>query len=149
MTRNALDEFRDAIHRAGLSPPDVIEPDRFHRFPGYGKRNGNTAGWCKLFADQRGGIFGDFSTGLIESWQAERSRPWTHAERQAFREQVERARGEAEAARREEHVKAAERAAAIWNAAKPAPADHPYLARKGVPAHGLRLYRGDLELIRK
>jgi len=34
---------------------------------------------------------------------------------------------------------AAERARAIWRAARPAPADHPYLTRKRIPADGLRL----------
>jgi putative DNA primase/helicase len=62
----ATENFRDAIRAAGLTPPDLIEPGRFHRFPGEGKRNGNTAGFCKLFPDERGGIFGDFSTGIVE-----------------------------------------------------------------------------------
>ncbi|HQX06126.1 MAG TPA: DUF927 domain-containing protein, partial [Zoogloea sp.] len=35
--------------------------------------------------------------------------------------------------------KARRKANAIWNSAKPAPDDHPYLLRKGVPAHGLRV----------
>ncbi|MBF0614211.1 MAG: DUF3987 domain-containing protein [Magnetococcales bacterium] len=33
---------------------------------------------------------------------------------------------------------------AIWDACEQATNDHPYLARKGVQAHGLRLYRGTL-----
>jgi putative DNA primase/helicase len=86
---DALGQFRDAIQRAGLSPPDTIEPGRFYRFPGDGKRNGNTAGWCKLFDDGRGGIFGDFSSDTVESWQAERPQSLTPAEREAFRRQVE------------------------------------------------------------
>jgi len=36
--------FRDAIRDHGLEPPDVISPGKLHRFPGVGKRNGNTAG---------------------------------------------------------------------------------------------------------
>jgi phage/plasmid primase-like uncharacterized protein len=144
MPHDSSAEFADAIRAAGLTPPDSIEPERFLRFPGCGKRNGNTAGWCKLFADQRGGIFGDFSTGLVENWQAERPQPLTPAERERFREQVERARTEAEAARREEQARAAEKAVAIWDAAKPAPGDHPYLRTKGVAAHSGRVYHGDL-----
>lgn len=49
------------------------------------------------------------------------------------REAAERAaREEAEKAR--EHAEAARKAAAIWKAARPAGTDHPYLARKGVKA---------------
>jgi len=44
----AISQFKEAIRAAGLEPPDVIEPGKLHRFPGVGKRNGNTAGWCKL-----------------------------------------------------------------------------------------------------
>jgi putative DNA primase/helicase len=47
------------------------------------------------------------------------------------------AREEAETVR--ERAEAAITAAAKWKAAKPAPADHPYLLRKGIKAHGARL----------
>ncbi|MEO5347922.1 MAG: toprim domain-containing protein [Magnetococcus sp. YQC-9] len=38
--------------------------------------------------------------------------------------------------------------ASIWAACEPAPADHPYLVRKGIQAHGLRLYRGGATIAR-
>lgn len=58
---------------------------------------------------------------------------------------AERARqaAEQEAA---QHAEVAERARTIWEAAKPAD-DHPYLARKGVAAHGLRI--GRWEIVRR
>jgi len=65
-------EFADAIAATGLEPPRYIEPGRIHRFPGYGKGPRNRAAWCRLFDDMRGGVFGDYSTGLREVWQAER-----------------------------------------------------------------------------
>ena len=73
--------FRDAIRATGLEPPDVIELGKLHRFPGVGKRNGNTAGWCKLFADGLGGCFGDWTSGFSENWQANLEKPYTPAER--------------------------------------------------------------------
>ena len=85
MTANPIEQFRDTIIAAGLTPPDVIEPDKLYRFPGIGKRNGNTAGWCKLFADGEGGSFGDWSTGLHENWQAKRDKPMSNNERRAWR----------------------------------------------------------------
>src|SRR5438094_6350054 len=99
--------FRNAIAERGLSPPDVIEPGRFLRFPGDGKRNGNTAGWCKLFDDGRGGIFGDFSTGVVESWQAKRPQSLTLAEREVFRRKVAEGKALAEAKRKAEQAQAA------------------------------------------
>ena len=142
---DALFNFRDAIRAAGLEPPDVIEPGKLHRFPGNGKRNGNTAGWCKLFDDGLGGCFGDWSTGLSETWQAKRDKPYSKAERAAFARRVEEAKRQAETVRRTRQADAANRADAIWNAA-PAPGNHPYLIRKCIQPHDARLHKGALTL---
>lgn len=140
-----VNDFRDAIARSGLVPPDVIEPGRFHRFPGIGKSNGNTAGFCKMFPDGMGGIFGDFSRDVTETWQAKRSRPMTLVEREGWREHVAKARAEAEAEQRQAQEGAADRAEKLWASANPATA-HPYLTRKGVGAHGVRVV-GDVLLV--
>lgn len=141
----AADGFRDAIRAAGMTPPDAIEPGRFLRFPGANKRNGNTAGWCKLFADGMGGTFGDYSRDLTETWQARRAHRQSLHEREAFRRHVEQAKAEAEAKRREEQADAAARAVVLWDSAEAAMA-HPYLAAKGVRAHGVRI-RADALLV--
>lgn len=143
---DALFNFRDAIRAAGLEPPDVIEPGKLHRFPGNGKRNGNTAGWCKLFDDGLGGCFGDWSTGFSETWQAKRDKPYSKAERAAFARRVEEAKRQAETVRRTRQADAANRADAIWNAATPAPGNHPYLIRKCIQPHDARLHKGALTL---
>jgi putative DNA primase/helicase len=141
---DALSQFRDAIHATGLEPPDVIEPGKLQRFPGVGKRNGNTAGWCKLFEDGLGGCFGDWSSGITENWQAERERPYSPAERAAFMRRVEETRKRDEAERQQQFADAAAKAASIWNAATTANDDHPYLVRKKIKANGVRLYQGTL-----
>lgn len=136
---SAINEFRDAIQSAGLIPPDMIEPGKFHRFPGEGKRNGNKAGWCKLFPDGTGGIYGDHSTGFTADWQARREAPYTQAERQAFKLQAAKAKAQAEAERKDKQAEAAVKAAGIWKAAISAPEGHPYLIRKGIKPSGARL----------
>ncbi len=141
---NGVNEFREAIAAAGLIPPTAIEPGKFHKFPGEGKGNRNTAAWCKLFPDSMGGIFGDYSTGLSDDWQAKREKPFSASEREAFKRHVAEARKQAEADQKERHAEAAKRAAGIWEAANPAPADNFYLARKGIEAHGARLHDGAL-----
>jgi len=143
---DAVSAFRDAIRAAGLSPPDTLEPGRFHRFPGEGKANGNKAGWCKLFADARGGIFGDFATGAVETWQAAQSRPLTLAEREAFRRNVEENKARAEAKCKAEHLEAACMASERWSNASHANPSHPYLRRKGIKPHSIR-QEGDALLI--
>jgi putative DNA primase/helicase len=141
---NALEQFRDAIRTSGLQPPDVIEPDRFLRFPGEGKRKSNRAGWCKFFADGTGGIFGDFSTGLSANWQAKRDTPYKQAEKEAFMRHVFEAKAQAEADQQSKYDQAAIKAKTIWEVATPAPENHPYLLKKQIKAHGARLYRGSL-----
>ncbi len=141
---DAIDQFREAIRATGLEPPDSIEPGRRHRFPGLGKRNGNTAGWCKMFDDGRGGCFGDYSSGLSENWQASRDQPFTATECEAFKRHVVIAQAQAETERKATQAEAAVKAATIWNAAEPANNEHPYLVRKRIQAKGVRLNRGAL-----
>lgn len=134
--------FRDAMASAGIPPPDVIEADgRLRRFCTNGKPH-DDAGWYVLYGDDiPAGSFGDWRTGVSETWRANISRALTPAEELAHRARVatlQRQR-EAEEACRRELAKA--RAAAIWEAATPDADDHPYLVRKGVKAHGLRVYR--------
>ena len=143
---DAISQFRDAIRASGLEPPDVIEPSKLHRFPGIGKRNGNTAGWCKLFDDGLGGCFGDWSSGIQEIWRAKRDKPFAKAEQADFARRMERARKQAEAVRYARQADAANRATAIWNATHPAPGNHPYLIRKHIQPYGARFHKGALTL---
>jgi putative DNA primase/helicase len=140
----AIEQFREAIRSAGLEPPKLIKVGKLHRFPGVDKRNGNTAGWCKLFDDGMGGCFGDWSSGYSATWQAKRGKPLGLEERQAFQFHIAEAQVQIETERKTRQAEAATKANAIWNAAAPAPDDHPYLARKNVNAHGIRVHKGRL-----
>lgn len=134
-----LDQFRRAIEQAGLTPPPFLRPGGIVRFHGAGKSNGNKAGWAWVADDEQAGAFGDWSTGLSETWHAERATPMSATEQAAYKRRM----AELHRVRREEqaraHAGAAEQARQIWEAAQPAPPDHPYLQRKGVGAYGLRL----------
>ncbi len=132
------DSFREAIQAKGMTPPVCIRPGVKHRFPGVGKKSSNEAGWCFLFPDGRGGIFGDYSSGLYEVWQANRDQPMTQQERVAFRRKIAQAKREAEKVRQDNQAAAARRAFKIWEAAKPAKEDHPYLIKKRMKPSGLR-----------
>ncbi len=145
--------FQDAIRAAGLIPPDIIDAGKFHKFPGEGKGNRNTAAWCKLFPDGTGGIFGDYSTGLSANWQAQRETSYSPAEREAFKRQVAEAKAQAEAERKAKHAEAAAQATAIWNApvsaleaTQPGVSEHPYNKRKGINPHGAKVYHGGLTI---
>lgn len=131
-------QFREAIISAGLQPPAHIPPGKLVRFPGAGKNGRNRAGWCKLFSDGIGGMFGDWTTGLYQVWQAEHDRPQAPQERAEFKRKVDEARRQAEEQRREEQSAAAAKAADFLKSTSEANPDHPYLQRKTIGTHGAR-----------
>lgn len=138
--RNLPEQFREAIQSAGLHPPDTIEPDgKLHRFASNGKR-GDDAGWYALHGDGiPAGSFGDWRTGITTTWRADIGRKLSPAEEAAHRAKVEAMRREREAEEARQQQEAAAKAAAIWKAARPAPADHPYLVAKGIGPNGARV----------
>ena len=134
----STDAFRAAILAAGFSDVPTIVPGRLIRFPGIGKRRSNRAGWGILFEDGRAGVFGDWASGMMETWRAEKSRPVTPAERARLRAEIEAARRQREAEQRERHQRAAAEARRLWGAATPEMGTHRYLIEKGIEPHGIR-----------
>lgn len=136
--------FRERMQSIGLEPPEQLEPNKFHRFPGIGKQNG-TDGFCLLFHDLQGGIFGDWSSGINPTtWQAKSAKPRQAAERAAFKRQVEASRKLANEQRTRENEQAAEQALQRWNDAQPADPGHPYLIKKKTDCRDLRQDREQL-----
>jgi putative DNA primase/helicase len=122
---NPAQQFRDAIQAAGLIPPDDIEADgKLRRFSSNGKM-ADDAGWYLLHDDGiPAGSFGDWRTGIMQTWRADIGRTLTTGEEAAHRAKVEamQREREAEEARRKSGAKA--KAAAIWQKAEPAPGEH-------------------------
>src|SRR6476469_5288343 len=134
-------QFTDAIRSAGLNPPDYIHADsKIHRFPTNGKPH-DLSGWYILHSDGiPAGAFGDWRKGISETWRADIGRKLTREEEAAFREAVEAMRREREAEEKRVREEAAFNAITGWNKSKPAPQDHPYLQRKNVKPHGVRVH---------
>jgi len=128
--------FMTTMMDAGLSPPDHIEPGRIHRFPGEGKRNGNKAGWCMLFDDGNGGVYGDWSTGLEGDWHEQRT--FTPQEKAIYAKEIQQARKKLAQERKEIQDKAAISASELWNNAMPEMGGHKYLQNKAIQPHGIR-----------
>lgn len=130
---SAIEQFREAIRAAGLRPPDVIEADgKLRRFGTNGKRS-DDAGWYIAHDDGiPAGAFGDWRTGLSQTWRADIGRTLTPAEEAAHRERAAAMRQAREAEEAKRRKDAARKAGALWKAGTPAAPDHPYLTRKGV-----------------
>lgn len=125
--------FKATILAALSHAPEVIEPGQLQRFATSAKR-GDSAGWCKLFADLRGGVYGCNRAGVSESWQAERDRPMTRQQRAQLARQIAEATAERERAQRQQWAVNAERIARLWAQCVPLVPGDPvtlYLKRRG------------------
>lgn len=124
-------EFKSAIAATGLTPPETIEPGSIQKFPGFGKDGKNKAAWCLMFEDMRGGVFGDYSSGIESTWQAANSKPYTAAEREAHGRHVQAMRAQRAEERAEIDAIVAENSKNIWGKARPV-TGHAYTTRKGI-----------------
>ncbi|MCF5803354.1 toprim domain-containing protein [Pseudomonas tremae] len=140
----AIDQLRTAMLAQGIETNDRLKLDgSLERFHVEGDRVGSRNGWLCVHIDERpAGKFGcnrRFGDHQF-AWKAEAStKPMTAAERKDLAERIARQRAEKDEAERKRHADAAERANAQWEAAAIATDDHPYLKRKVVKAHGLRV----------
>jgi phage/plasmid primase-like uncharacterized protein len=139
LTASRLDAFRQIIEQAGLVPPSLIPPGKLIRFPGIGKSNGNTSGWAWLSEDGLGGAYGDWASGLSDTWHAQHDYAMTATERAAHMRRVAELRCIRQEEDAKQHAEAAQRAQVIWDAATPVTASHSYLTKKQVQPHGLRV----------
>ena len=128
----------EAFHAAVLAAlgyaPDVIEPGRMHRFATSARR-GDDAGWCKLFPDLRGGVFGCYRAGISETWQAERHQPMTCEQRTALARQVAEATAERNRQQRQQWTDNRGRIARLWAQCVPLVPGDPvmqYLRHRGL-----------------
>jgi len=113
----------------------VNSAGEIQRFSTNGKR-GDTAGWLVFFGD--GGAFGDWRTGLQQTWSKKRE-GMNPAELRALKRKVHQAQQAAKQERTRKQGAARREAARVWSKAV-APTQHPYLDRKRVQAHGIRQY---------
>lgn len=113
MSGDPMQDFRAAV-LAGLGhAPEVIEPGRFHRFATSARRT-DTAGWCKLFDDLRGGVFGCYRQGISDTWSADDRAGLTHQQRAALATALATAMAEREAHQRQQWADNARRIAHVW-----------------------------------
>jgi len=134
-------EFAEALHRAGLRPKGApIMDGQWHRTEVEGAKRGRTSGSYRGHLDgMPAGFIQNRKTGNKETWRTSSSpRVQTSAEREQERARVTKATLARVAERGAKQARAAAKAIITWDRAAPAPAAHPYLARKGIGAHGAR-----------
>ncbi|MDE2075759.1 MAG: toprim domain-containing protein [Burkholderiales bacterium] len=105
--------IRAMVETLGCAP-EHIEPGRFHRFPTSPKK-ASKPGYCKLFEDGLGGFFGDFRTGLFQTWTARDRATMTPAERLRHDQQVAEAKRERDREQAERWARNRPRIKATWD----------------------------------
>ncbi len=114
--------------------PEAIVPGRFIRFSTSQSRSDN-AGWCKLFDDMCGGVFGCYRSGLSETWSVVDRAAMTRAQRIDLARQVMAATVEREALQRQKWAENARRNSQLWGECVPLAIHDPchrYLTQRGL-----------------
>ena len=139
------EQFRLAMTSAGLEPPETIEGDgKIHRFATNGKR-GDEAGWYCLHLDGiPAGSFGCWRSGVQSTWCAKSDQQMTPAERDAHRQRIKVIQQQRDTEQTQRQQQAAQSATDLLAQASPAQANHPYLVKKGVQAHGIKVFGDNL-----
>jgi len=140
----ATTQFRNAISAAGITPPSEIVGDgELRRFPSDGKRHDDAA-WYVFHEDGiPAGAFGNWRTGISQTWRADAGRKLSNAEEAKQHALMDDARRKRDSEEVRRHSLAAIAAEKLWKTSELAPADHSYLASKGINPNGATLYQGN------
>ena len=140
---NEVEQFAETIQATlGASPPIMaIMPGKMVRFATNG-RKGDDSGWCKLFEDGEGGVYGCWRQGISEDWQSRTNR--TPGEQAVFQVRVKQAQEEAAIIEAEIRVNCRKKSANLWDKAHDVDLKHPYLTAKAIQPFGIRQLRDSL-----
>lgn len=139
-------QFRAALVARDIVPPDPIVADGcLHRCNAAGARGHGDAAYLLHLDGIPAGGFENWRDGRgWETWRHQSGRVLTIIEQEKLASLAKRAKAARDEATRRRHENARIAAERIWRASRPAPPDHPYLARKNVDTHGLRVFKGVL-----
>ncbi len=133
--------FIGAMVAAGLSPDEVAADGLFRRHATVDHPNSKN-GWHVLYPDPPAGAFGNWASGLSETWSLG-GEPLREADRRRLQEEIAKQKAE----RKAKQAEAAEKARQYLATLPPADDSNPYLSRKSVkPCPGL-LADGDLLVV--
>ena len=142
---DAIQPFLAAMQSRDLALADgknLIDDSQWHRCTATNKGGRNNDGAYKLCLDGPvpWGLYRNWTDGGdVAYWRGDLGRPLTDAEHQELERRVAHQRREHEKEAAELADEARQEAQRIWGRANDASADHPYLKRKRVKPHGLRV----------
>ena len=142
----AIESFKNAmLDNIGYAPNDIIGDGNLHRVK---DNNGKLNGAYVLHLDSRAaGYFECFKQNIKQSWKADsKFQPLSTLQRRTFAIDRQRQEAERNAEEATKHKVAADKARYIWHRSPPATA-HPYLNKKRVKTHGLRVCRNNTLIV--
>lgn len=144
MMTHPLDQFRVALAGRGILPPADIRADgKLHRCDAEGKGGKGDAAYLLHLDGIPAGGFENHRDGLgWENWRADTGRTLTPTEEAEHRAKIEAARKQREAEQAGRYAEARERAGLIL-ATGHQPGKHPYLTKKRIQPHGVKLIQVD------
>ena len=137
---NPAEQFAAAIRASGLrldGPPQM--DGELHRIPAEGDKGRERSGAYTGYLDGHpAGFIQNHRTGVKKTWRATGQAAALGArDRAQLAAEVAQKRHDRAREREQQAERVAQQVDALWSAATPAEA-HPYLAKKGVQAHGIR-----------
>lgn len=140
------EQLAQAMRAHGIDPPAIHLDGRLHRFK-VDASDKARSGWYVAYGDGvPAGRFGCWKTGVDETWRAEGGRRLTPAEEIEHARRMAEVKAQRDAEAEKRHEVAGAIVDRIWHELEPATADHPYLVRKGIRPHDLRV-TGDGRLV--
>jgi phage/plasmid primase-like uncharacterized protein len=141
---NPIDSFRSHCLANGLVIDSIEDDGEIHRVPHTSSKKGALDGWYILHTDGKipAGICGCWKEPVFEAhWKAEIGRAFTFMENVEHTKWIAEIKAKKEAERKAGQEQAAERAEDEIEAYFNASADHPYLLRKFIQPHGIKIDR--------
>jgi putative DNA primase/helicase len=135
-------ELRAAMADFGIDPggQPLNHDGHIHRFRGPDDRRGSKNCWYVIY--DNAAVFGSWKLNFKTTWHPQESRygRLSKAEQRGIKEEIKAADRRAEAERAKLQADVAEKAKLLWGRAAPIsdPAEHEYLLKKSVQAHGAR-----------
>lgn len=142
---NRTDEFIAALRAAGLLVQAVVGDGRLRRVRAQGDGAGQRSGWYVLHpGPPMTGAYGNWKTGLREQWRGGADAALSAGELARLQDTVRHAQRRQVAERARRQAAARQLAVCRWQRAGQADPAYPYLASKGICAHGVRQLEGAL-----
>ena len=133
---DATSGFQEAIISQGWNPGSIYPDGKIHRFDT--DKPKDKAGWYCFFGEA--GAFGSWKGSVKHKWSSKNG-SMSSEERSAFKQQMAKAEKKLATLKMKSQKRAIKRAHIIWQKAKEAFENHPYLIAKKIKAHGAHQYK--------